>query len=652
MSASSEGSPAPWPPVGAKKKITTPIDYSGHITIRGADFSSDEDEVDEEEDVRGGDGTQPSDGNRGRDLHSNITRNLDGDDDGDGVAMLGGVRFCLHRRNPLLKGGACVPFEVRRLRLGGTLSSSLTITKRKRDLMIVPDVDLVYGFDAELGSAEDKVSTVLKRMASPRRSACGVKILPICSRLRQHHKQVPFLSKAASKGRFSRNDLVELLASGGSPTKQAPSGASTFSVSGVGGGGGDVHAMNAGDFTGGGGGGGVAMVHDGLTLIKPALLGWSLSGKVLGNPDSGVELSCIGSGGVSSTSTSTVGGLPEFKIAVDSPLEVVVEGGTAEVDLVVHFMAKGLKAHLGHIDFSGSKMTLDLHRGINAEVAGISLDVDAARLQLLAASCGLSVSGLGRTTLEVGWDLHGRSPRLTRDGVETIGFDGLELLPAELLARRLSISVSKYGKLSIDQATADPSTPIATNMGVGGATKAALAFATSSRGRGRGRGPTARSGRGRSGRGGGGIGGGDEGAGNAPRSPTRRGLTVPAMRRVASDATDLSTTDLSGDEDGEDYRSVGASPASSLYDATFFNALLHPDGEQVRTARLPQQRTECAPHVKSPPARARPHSLLATPTHSSAGPRGGYFLTLSKVSKVFYLNILLCSSREAPFRSS
>jgi hypothetical protein len=148
---------------GAKKKITTPIDYSGHITIRGADFSSDEDEDDEEGGVGGVDGTQPNDGNRGhdRDLHSNITRNLDGDEDGDGVAMLGGVRFCLHRRNPLLKGGACVPFEVRRLRLGGTLSSSLTITKRKRDLMIVPDVDLVYAFDAELGSAEDKVSTVM-----------------------------------------------------------------------------------------------------------------------------------------------------------------------------------------------------------------------------------------------------------------------------------------------------------------------------------------------------------------------------------------------------------------------------------------------------------------------------------------------------------
>ena len=53
--------------VGAKKKITTPIDYSGHITIRGADFSSDEDEDDEEGDVGGVDGTQPNDGNRGHD---------------------------------------------------------------------------------------------------------------------------------------------------------------------------------------------------------------------------------------------------------------------------------------------------------------------------------------------------------------------------------------------------------------------------------------------------------------------------------------------------------------------------------------------------------------------------------------------------------
>ena len=98
-------------------------------------------------------------------------------------------------------------------------------------------------------------------------------------------------------------------------------------------------------------------------------------------------------------------------------------------------MAKGQKAHLVHIDFSGSKMSLDLHRGVTAELAGINLTIDRARVHLLAASCGLSVSGLGRTNLEVGWDLMGGSPRLTRDGVDTSGPDGLELLPQALLAR-------------------------------------------------------------------------------------------------------------------------------------------------------------------------------------------------------------------------
>ena len=74
---------------GAKRSVTTPIDYSGHVTIRSADYGEEEEEV----------------GGRGG------TRNADVDGVGgdDGVALLGGVRLCMHRRNPLLKGGACVP---------------------------------------------------------------------------------------------------------------------------------------------------------------------------------------------------------------------------------------------------------------------------------------------------------------------------------------------------------------------------------------------------------------------------------------------------------------------------------------------------------------------------------------------------------------
>ncbi len=142
-----------------------------------------------------------------------------------------------------------------------------------------------------------------------------------------------------------------------------------------------------------------------------------------------------------------------FALAVDSRVEEFPELSIHEGDLhagaagKLAFEARAALEEVGtpraRLDLSGSAARIDVERA-RLTVDEVDAELPAgARLSLSAAEVWLGVDGLGRTRLDFGWDLNGRSPVLTRGGVS------VEPLVDALLHLEGTLNISQSGGLRV-----------------------------------------------------------------------------------------------------------------------------------------------------------------------------------------------------------
>jgi hypothetical protein len=182
-----------------------------------------------------------------------------------------------------------------------------------------------------------------------------------------------------------------------------------------------------------------SLIDLGDTRISPCLPGVKLTGEARSTGETPFELKARAGGSVQLGLEIDVAPFPELDVEA-GPLSATLNG---RFDMDVALSAAKQERGLLHIDAAGT--TLDLKLATAAFDQGERRLVlpTGSRLMADMAQGVLSASGLGQAAFDLGWDLAGRSPILSR------GSHAVELFVPPLRKGSVTLNISPAGGISV-----------------------------------------------------------------------------------------------------------------------------------------------------------------------------------------------------------